>query len=44
MTRNAKLSGASFALFVVLAVGHTWPLVTAPGTLSRNDNDDTRLH
>jgi len=44
MTRHAKLGGASLALFVVLAVAHTWPLATAPGTLSRNDNDDTRLH
>jgi uncharacterized membrane protein SirB2 len=44
MTKDTKLRGASLALFVLLAVGHTWPLATAPGTLSRNDNDDTVLH
>ena len=32
------------ALFVALAVAHTWPLASAPGTLSRNDNGDTVLH
>ncbi len=44
MAKDTRLKAASLALFVVLAVGHTWPLATAPGTLSRNDNDDTRLH
>ena len=34
---------ASLLLFVALAVAHTWPLATAPGTLSRNDNGDTLL-
>jgi len=34
---------ASLVLFVALAVAHTWPLATAPGTLSRNDNGDTLL-
>jgi hypothetical protein len=34
----------SFALFTALAVFHTWPLATAPGTLSRNDTADTVLH
>jgi hypothetical protein len=34
----------SLVLFVALALAHTWPLVTAPGTLSRNDNGDTMLH
>ena len=34
----------SFALFVGLAVLHTWPLATAPGMLSRNDIADTVLH
>ena len=34
----------SLAVFVVLAVLHTWPLALAPGTLSRNDNSDTVLH
>jgi len=31
-------------LFTVLAVVHTWPLATAPGRLSRNDNADTILN
>jgi hypothetical protein len=29
---------------VLLAIVHTWPLVTAPGTLSRNDNGDAQLN
>lgn len=39
-----RLNLASLALFVVLAVVHTWPLASAPGRLSRNDNGDTVLH
>lgn len=35
---------ASLALFVLLALVHTWPLVTAPGRLSRNDTADTVHH
>lgn len=35
---------AAFALFALLAVAHTWPLATAPGRLSRNDNADTILN
>src|SRR4051794_10468102 len=35
---------ATLALFVGLAIVHTWPLATAPGTLSRNDNGDYILH
>jgi hypothetical protein len=34
----------SFAIFVALAVVHTWPLASAPGRLSRNDVADTVLH
>ena len=30
--------------FVLLAIVHTWPLVTEPGTLSRNDNGDAQLN
>lgn len=30
--------------FIALAIGHTWPLATAPGVLSRNDTADTILH
>ena len=32
------------AVFVLLAIVHTWPLVTEPGTLSRNDNGDAQLN
>ena len=35
---------ASLALFVGLAILHTWPLASAPATLSRNDTADTILH
>jgi hypothetical protein len=35
---------ASLVLFVLLAVVHTWPLASAPATLSRNDTGDTVLH
>jgi hypothetical protein len=31
-------------LCLLLAVIHTWPLVTAPGTLARNDNADAELN
>ncbi len=40
--RNRRL--ASLTLFILLAVAHTWPLATAPGYLSRNDNGDTVLN
>jgi len=42
-TTNAAVV-ATLALFVGLAILHTWPLATAPGTLSRNDNGDFILH
>ena len=35
---------ALLALFVLLAVAHTWPLASAPGTLTRHDNADTYLN
>ncbi|MFN7917005.1 MAG: hypothetical protein U0Q55_16800 [Vicinamibacterales bacterium] len=35
---------ATLALFAGLAVVHLWPLASAPGTLSRNDNGDFVLH
>lgn len=35
---------AAFVFFVVLAIGHTWPLASAPAALSRNDNADTVLN
>ena len=31
-------------VFALLAIVHTWPLATEPGTLSRNDNADTQLN
>jgi hypothetical protein len=37
-------SRAAFGVCVLLAVIHTWPLVTAPGTLARNDNADAQLN
>lgn len=39
------LRGAlGLALFVALAVLHTWPLASDPARLSRNDNGDTMLN
>jgi hypothetical protein len=35
---------AVLALFVLLAVLHTWPLGSAPGSLSRHDNADALLN
>ncbi len=35
---------ACLLLFFALAALHTWPLASAPGTLSRNDNGDAVLH
>ncbi|MBM3770923.1 MAG: hypothetical protein FJW27_06480 [Acidimicrobiia bacterium] len=35
---------ACLAFCVLLAVVHTWPLASAPGQLSRNDNADTVLN
>ncbi len=32
------------AICLLLAIIHTWPLVTAPGTLARNDNADAELN
>src|SRR5262249_46498597 len=42
VTYNAVL--LTLALFVGLAILHTWPLASAPATLSRNDNGDFILH
>jgi len=41
---SVRQSLPALALFVSLAVVHTWPLATAPGTLSRNDAPDTVLN
>src|SRR5689334_10276353 len=35
---------ALLGLFIGLTILHTWPLASAPGTLSRNDNGDFILH
>lgn len=35
---------AALVLFALLTVVHTWPLASAPATLSRNDNADTVLN
>ena len=35
---------AAAAVFGLLAIVHTWPLATEPGTLSRNDNGDAQLN
>jgi hypothetical protein len=32
------------AICLLLAIVHTWPLATSPGTLSRNDNGDAQLN
>jgi hypothetical protein len=39
-----RAAAGCFALFVVLAIGETWPLTTAPGRLSLNSNGDTVLN
>lgn len=41
---SARAATAALLLFVGLAVVHLWPLASAPGTLSRNDNGDFVLH
>ena len=40
----ASLAFGALLLFAALAAVHTWPLVSAPATLSRNDNADTVLN
>lgn len=41
---RARLAGLALLVFAALAVLHTWPLASAPATLSRNDNKDTVLN
>jgi len=38
------MKGRIAAVCLLLAIIHTWPLVTAPGTLARNDNADAQLN
>lgn len=42
--RRIGTSAAALVLFIALAVFHTWPLSSAPGTLSRHDNADAQLN
>jgi len=44
MARFRSESAGIAALCLLLAVLHTWPLATDPGTLSRNDNGDAELN
>jgi len=44
MSRFRHGSLAIAGLCLLLAIVHTWPLATAPGTLSRNDNGDAQLN
>jgi hypothetical protein len=39
-----RLRLTTLALFLALALAHTWPLASAPSRLSRNDNADTELN
>src|SRR3954447_10907487 len=44
-TVNRRTAWVRAALLcAMLAVIHTWPLATAPGRLSRNDNNDAQLN
>ena len=42
--RGRRDAGLALAAFVLLTFIHTWPLITAPATLSRNDNADAVLN
>lgn len=42
--RRAVIAIGTLVLFAGLAMLHTWPLASAPGVLSRNDNGDAVLH
>jgi hypothetical protein len=44
MFRLERSTALAAALCLLLAVVHTWPLATSPGTLSRNDNADAELN
>lgn len=44
MLRLRRETWIIVGLCLLLAVVHTWPLATAPGTLSRNDNADAELN
>lgn len=42
MRRNPRV--VVLALFVLLAIVHTWPIASAPGRLGRNSQSDTKLN
>ena len=42
--RDRRGAALAFGLFAALALAHTWPLVTAPATLSRTDSADGLLN
>ncbi len=44
MLRLRHGTQAIAGLCLLLAIIHTWPLITSPGTLSRNDNADAELN
>ena len=41
---SPRLAAAALALFALLAVFHTWPLASAPASLSRHDIADAMLN
>jgi len=41
---GAARDAGALLLFAALTVAHTWPLATAPGSLSRHDNGDALLN
>ena len=43
-SRVRRMAGVVLATCIVLAVAHTWPMVTAPHRLSRVDNGDYQLN
>lgn len=44
MTKERSAWAGAAVVCLLLAAVHTWPLASAPGTLSRNDNGDTQLN
>ncbi|MFB0564259.1 MAG: hypothetical protein ACETWK_01100 [Candidatus Aminicenantaceae bacterium] len=41
--KNKTRTAQALAFFILLSIIHTWPLITNPAHLSRNDNADTVL-
>jgi hypothetical protein len=42
--RNSAPTVFAAAVCLLLAIVHTWPLITNPATLCRNDNGDALLN